>query len=58
MSLALLIIIVFAALGFLFGIVLAKNGNVGYGVANQFGRQHMKKLGVEDNNDTNDRWDA
>jgi hypothetical protein len=45
-------------LGFLFGIVLAKNGNVGYGVANQFGRQHMKKLGVEDNNDTNDRWDA
>ncbi|MBR4462694.1 MAG: hypothetical protein IKS51_08960 [Erysipelotrichaceae bacterium] len=58
MSIALLIILVFAVLGFLFGIVLAKNGHVGYGVANLFGKQHMKKLGIEDNDDTNDRWDA
>ena len=58
MSIALLVIIFFAVIGVLFGIVLAKNGNVGYGLANQFGKQHAKKLGIEDNNDTNNRWDA
>ncbi len=55
---ALWIILVFAAMGAGIGIAMAKNAAIPYGLGNQYGKQHMKQLGVDDNNDTNDRWDA
>ena len=53
---AVLVILFFAVIGVLVGIVLRNNGMIHYGIGNQYGKHYEKDLGIE-NNDKIDRWD-
>ena len=47
-----------AVFGALLGFALARNGVVGHGIGNNFGKHHMQNIGESDNKDTTpDRWD-
>ena len=53
-----LTLIFLAVLGVLVGIALRRNGVIGHGIGNNFGKHQMQNIGESDNKDTTpDRWD-
>ena len=53
-----LTLIVFAVFGVLVGISLARNGVIGHGIGNNFGKHHMHNIGEGEKDATPDRWDS
>ena len=53
-----LTLIFLAVLGVLVGIALRRNGVIGHGIGNNFGKHYMHDMGEGGKDATPDRWDS